>query len=62
MYKGRSELETLLSSFDPSDWVKISEMLLGPVPEGFTFQAKHKSNAYASSEKAMSFEGDLENG
>lgn len=62
LFKGRSDLETLLSSFDPQDWIKISEMLLGPVPGGFSFQAKHKSNAYASSEKTMSLEGDQENG
>ena len=50
LFKGRSDLETLLSSFDPDDWIRISEMLLGPVPEGFRFQAKHKSNAYATNE------------
>ena len=61
-YKGRSDLETLLSSFDPKDWIKISEMLLGKVPDGHTFTAKHKSNAYATSEKAMAFEADQENG
>lgn len=27
-YRGRSELETLLGSEDPQDWVKISTMLL----------------------------------
>lgn len=48
MYKGRDELETLLSSSSASDWVKISEMFLGKVPENFKFLPKHKANAYES--------------
>jgi tRNA-dihydrouridine synthase 3 len=45
-YFGRSDLETLLSSKASSDWVKISEMFLGKVPEGHLFVPKHRANAY----------------
>jgi hypothetical protein len=48
-FVGRSDLETLLGSESAADWVRISEMLLGPPPEGFAFAPKHKSNAYALS-------------
>lgn len=40
---GRSDLESLLASDDPRDWVAISERLLGPPPPGFIFQPKHKA-------------------
>lgn len=45
-FRGRDEMETLLCSPNSSDWIKISEMLLGSVPDGFTFLPKHKANSY----------------
>ena len=45
----RSDLETLLASDSAADWVRISEMLLGPTPQHFSFAPKHKSNAYVAS-------------
>ena len=45
---GRDDLETIMSSPNAEDWVKISEMtILGKVPEGFKFEPKHKANSYA---------------
>ncbi len=43
---GRSDLETLMMSQNSADWVKISEMLLGSVREGFEFEPKHKAKSY----------------
>ncbi|KAM5238156.1 tRNA-dihydrouridine(47) synthase [NAD(P)(+)]-like isoform 2-T2 [Ctenodactylus gundi] len=45
-YLGRDYLETLMASQQAADWIRISEMLLGPVPPGFLFLPKHKANAY----------------
>jgi len=46
--QGRNDLETLFLSKNPADWVKISEMVLGPVPDDFAFRPKHKSSSYES--------------
>uniref|UniRef100_A0A0G4G9V8 tRNA-dihydrouridine(47) synthase [NAD(P)(+)] n=1 Tax=Chromera velia CCMP2878 TaxID=1169474 RepID=A0A0G4G9V8_9ALVE len=45
-FVGRSDLETKLASPLVKDWIEISEMFLGPIPQGFSFIPKHKSNAY----------------
>lgn len=46
LFKGRDDLETIMASRSVSDWIKISEMLLGPTPSDFNFLPKHKASAY----------------
>lgn len=43
---GRDDLETLMGSESVTDWIKLSEMLLGPAGDKFSFTPKHKSNSY----------------
>eukprot|EP01063_Lacrimia_lanifica_P017993 TRINITY_DN24973_c0_g1_i1.p2 TRINITY_DN24973_c0_g1~~TRINITY_DN24973_c0_g1_i1.p2 ORF type:complete len:638 (+),score=254.45 TRINITY_DN24973_c0_g1_i1:50-1963(+) len=47
LFQGRDDLETLFGSDRSDDWVKITELLLGPVEKGFKFVPKHKSSSYA---------------
>lgn len=46
IFEYRDEMETLMASGNCADWIKLSEMLLGPVPPGFQFLPKHKANSY----------------
>ncbi|KAI9805905.1 MAG: hypothetical protein M1825_000519 [Sarcosagium campestre] len=43
-WKGRNELESLLGSDDHRDWIKISEMFLGPAAPGFHYEPKRRTN------------------
>ncbi|CZT10745.1 hypothetical protein WAI453_011150 [Rhynchosporium graminicola] len=45
-YRSRDDMEALLASDNYLDWIKISEMYLGPAHKDFKFQPKHKSNSY----------------
>uniref|UniRef100_A0A8D8Y8L9 tRNA-dihydrouridine(47) synthase [NAD(P)(+)] n=1 Tax=Cacopsylla melanoneura TaxID=428564 RepID=A0A8D8Y8L9_9HEMI len=46
IYHGRDDMENLMASSNCSDWIKISEMLLGKIPTGFSFLPKHKANSW----------------
>ncbi|ETO36983.1 tRNA-dihydrouridine synthase [Reticulomyxa filosa] len=46
-YIGRNDLETLLQSRNVNDWIKITELMLGKVRDGFDFVPKHKASSYA---------------
>lgn len=57
LYFGRCDLETILSSANAQDWVKLSEMFLGKVSVDYSFIPKHKANSYS-----VDIEGTLTNG
>jgi tRNA-dihydrouridine synthase 3 len=48
---------TTWSSMQVTDWMKISEMFLGPCPEGFKFKPKHRSSEKMSADDSAQAEG-----
>lgn len=61
-FVGRSDLETLLASNDPKDWVLLSEMFLGKAPANFFFKPKHKAKSHATAGKNSNLQDHMENG
>jgi tRNA-dihydrouridine synthase 3 len=51
--QGRNDLETLFMSQHSADWINISEMLLGPVPEAFRFTPKHIASGYSQKDSSV---------
>jgi tRNA-dihydrouridine synthase 3 len=49
-FLGRDQLETWMGSAHAGDWVRLTELVLGPAPASFRFTAKHRSNSYEVSE------------
>lgn len=45
-----SHPQTLLSSDQSKDWVKITEMFLGPTPDDWSFVPKHKAASHDTTE------------
>lgn len=45
--------ETLFASENSDDWIRISTMLLGPVPSDFKFEPKHKAKSYSPGFSAL---------
>ena len=45
---------------DVKDWVKISEMFLGKVPDSFSFVPKHKSATYKEDATGSVVDGTAE--
>ena len=43
-WEPRNDMERLLSSQFVDDWIKVTELFLGPTPDSFKFIPKHKSS------------------